>query len=149
MWQSRNFFYKCSAGQGRERLTHCIQEPPRHSPGYFNSPQNCHYSLSHPFPPSLCLYSPLVFLRDLLERGRETPDVERLVTIIAQYLTPRLVLPSTHTARTKLALATRIVPTVLAVWLLLTSHSLFIWEMKFQGMNAESIEEWEHGSIEE
>ena len=149
MWQSRNCFYKffLAAGQGRERLSHCIQEPRGHSPGYFNSPQNCDYSLS-PLS-SLPLYSPLVFLRDLPERGRETPDVERLVTIIAQYLTPGLVLPSTHTARTKLALATRIVPTVLAVRLLLTSHSLFIWEMKFQGMNAESMEEWEHGSIEE
>ena len=50
--------------------------------------------------------------------------MEGLVTVVTQYLAAGLVLPSTHTACTEPALATRVVFTVAAVRLLLACFSL-------------------------
>ena len=63
--------------------------------------------------------------------------MEGLVAVVTQYLVGWLVLPSTHTARTHLALAAMVVATVAAVWFLLTRLSLFIWSCRWNGRMTE------------
>ena len=53
--------------------------------------------------------------------------MEGLVAVITQYLAARLVLASTHTARTVVALATRVVFAVATVGLFLACLSLLLW----------------------
>ncbi len=95
--------------------------------------------------------SPFILLRYSLEWCTEAPEMVGLITLVTQDLLVRIVLATTHTARTRLALASRIVLTHVTVWLLgagfpLTTRALIaintkqlIGKMKFHLFRSVSI----------